>query len=74
MQRILPNLMHYTLLTVITAAIVFALVGPPQAGIYHNPLAVVGLGMIGLGLCKTHRDKLLAESSASAADLPDSAG
>ena len=51
------NLMHFGLLTLILTLIVYLLVAPQQAAIYHNPLAVIGLGMIGLGLCKMAREK-----------------
>ena len=60
MERALHNLLHFSLLAVILAAIVWALVGSSQSGIYHNPLAVLGLGLIGLGLCKSQRERKAA--------------
>ncbi|MCC6681231.1 MAG: hypothetical protein IT445_10070 [Phycisphaeraceae bacterium] len=50
------RLMHFGLMTLILTVIVYLLLVPQQAAIYHNPLAVVGLGMIGLGLCKMARE------------------
>ena len=52
------HLMHFGLLTLILTAIVYLLIVPQQAGVYHNPLAVVGLGLIGLGLCKMSRQEM----------------
>lgn len=71
MRRVFAQVFHGVLLTVITAAIVWAMVGPEEAGIYHNPLAVVGLGLIGLGLCKSHRDHRLAVAACDASDAPE---
>lgn len=50
------RLMHFGLLTLILTVVIYLLLVPQQAAIYHNPLAVVGLGMIGLGLCKMARE------------------
>ena len=37
--------------------VVYAAVGPGMGGLYGNPLACVGVGLIGLGLCKEGRRK-----------------
>jgi len=59
-RAIFSNVVYYSLLTAITGAIVWAMVGPEQAGLYNNPLAVAGLALIGLGLCKSERDRRMS--------------
>ena len=41
-----------------TAAVIYAAVGPGMGVLYDNPLATVGFGLIGLGLCKEGRRRL----------------
>lgn len=40
-----------------TAVVVYAAVGPGMGVLYGNPLACLGVGLIGLGLCKQARCK-----------------
>lgn len=46
--------------------VVYALAGPGGGVLYGNPLACLGVGLIGLGLCMDARRKLIA----SHADTP----
>jgi len=41
-----------------TAAAVYVAVGPGMGVLYHNPLATLGVTLIGLGLCKEGRRRL----------------
>ena len=73
MRRTLSNILHFSLLTAIITAVIWAMVGPDNAGIYHNPLAVVGLGLIGLGLCKSQRDAINAAQTPATVPVEDRA-
>jgi len=42
------------------AAVVYAAVGPGVGVLYHNPLACLGVGLIGLGLCMDRRRALVS--------------
>lgn len=48
--------------------LVYAAVGPGMGVLYRNPLACLGVGLIGLGLCVDSRRKLAAERVAQARD------
>ncbi len=41
-----------------TMAVVYAAVGPGMGVLYGNPLGCLGVGLIGLGLCKEGRRRL----------------
>ena len=41
-----------------TATAVYVAVGPGMGVLYHNPLATLGVALIGLGLCKEGRRRL----------------
>jgi len=45
-------------------ALVYMAVGPGVGVLYHNPLACLGVGLIGLGLCMDSRRRLLAVKAA----------
>lgn len=50
------------------SVVVYAAVGPGMGVLYGNPLACLGVGLIGLGLCVDSRRRLVAvkaEASAS---------
>lgn len=50
------------------SVVVYAAVGPGMGVLYGNPLACLGMGLIGLGLCVDSRRRLVAlkvEASAS---------
>jgi hypothetical protein len=40
----------------VVLAVVFALVGPNVGVLFSNPAAILGLGLVGLGLCKQARN------------------
>lgn len=42
------------------AVVAYAAVGPGMGVLYGNPLACLGVGLIGLGLCMESRRKLVA--------------
>ncbi len=42
------------------ATVVYAAVGPGAGVLYGNPLACLGVGLIGLGLCMDGRRRLVA--------------
>lgn len=42
-------------------ALVYCVVGPGGGVLYGNPLACVGVGLIGLGLCMDSRRRLIAQ-------------
>ena len=44
------------------AAVVYAAVGPGMGVLYGNPLACLGVGLIGLGLCLEGRRRAVAVS------------
>jgi len=44
--------------------VVYAAVGPGMGVLYGNPLACLGVGLIGLGLCMDSRRKLVAAKAA----------
>lgn len=44
--------------------VVYAAVGPGMGVLYGNPLACLGVGLIGLGLCMESRRKLIAVKAA----------
>lgn len=41
--------------------LVYAAVGPGMGVLYRNPLACLGVGLIGLGLCVDSRRRLVAQ-------------
>jgi hypothetical protein len=41
--------------------VVYAAVGPGVGVLYGNPLASLGVGLIGLGLCMDSRRRLIAQ-------------
>jgi hypothetical protein len=41
-----------------TASAVYVAVGPGMGVLYHNPLATLGVALIGIGLCKEGRRRL----------------
>jgi hypothetical protein len=53
---VMRHLLHYILLAAILLLIVYAAIGSPNGALFHHPLAIVGVGLIGLGLCKRHRE------------------
>ena len=42
------------------SVVVYAAVGPGMGVLYGNPLACLGVGLIGLGLCMDSRRRLVA--------------
>lgn len=44
-------------------ALVYCVVGPGGGVLYGNPLACVGVGLIGLGLCMDSRRRLVADKA-----------
>ncbi len=44
-----------------TAAVVYAAVGPGVGVLYHNPLACLGVALIGLGLCLQARRSITVQ-------------
>lgn len=52
------------------AVAVYAAVGPGMGVLYGNPLACLGVGLIGLGLCVDSRRRLVAvKAEASTPDV-----
>lgn len=47
------------------AVVVYAAVGPGMGVLYHNPLACLGVGLIGLGLCMEGRRRLVPVKAAT---------
>ncbi len=45
------------------AVVVYAAVGTGAGVLYGNPLACVGVGLIGLGLCMDSRRRLVADKA-----------
>jgi hypothetical protein len=45
------------------AVVVYAAVGPGMGVLYGNPLACLGVGLIGLGLCVEGRRRLATEKA-----------
>ena len=45
------------------SVVVYAAVGTGAGVLYGNPLACVGVGLIGLGLCMDSRRRLVAEKA-----------
>ncbi|MFA9478418.1 hypothetical protein ACERK3_08925 [Phycisphaerales bacterium AB-hyl4] len=46
----------------VAGVVLYASVHPEQGVIYHNPLACLGLALIGLGVCVQSRRALLGEA------------
>lgn len=45
----------------VSVVIVYAAANPESGVIFQSPMAALGVGLIGLGLCKQTRDHLKAE-------------
>jgi hypothetical protein len=67
------NLLHNCLMSLVVLVAIFCMVAPGNGVLYHNPLAVIGLGLIGVGLCKQERDRRLASPPPSPAPRDSSA-
>jgi hypothetical protein len=52
--------------------VVYAAVGPGMGVLYGNPMACLGVGLIGLGLCVESRRRLVAVKAAGS-HRPDNA-
>ncbi len=58
--------MHYAMWGAAMAAVVYVAVGEGAGALYNNPLACIGVALIGLGLCKHAAQQQQAEPASDA--------
>ena len=56
----MKTILNMTAWSLAVTAVVWLTTTPQAAGIWDNPLAFIGLGLVGLGLCKHARDRTAA--------------
>ena len=62
---------HITAWTLVTIIVTYAAVQPDTGVIYQSPLACLGLGLIGLGLCMESRKRAALAATATPCAPPD---
>ena len=62
---------HITAWTFVTTIVTYAAVQPDSGVIYQSPLACLGLGLIGLGLCMESRKHATLAVTATPCARPD---